>query len=226
MIRGADFKLLPRSTINKVLLIRIILNPEIILCKVHFLFSDGKNPDQIMTTHTDGLGRPRKIIRENDGVLLSESLYDHFFRTVGSYTIGQGYNTIIYDASPVIHTTTVTDAVGNSTHTEQSGSGAGHFALTKITDPNGHTSETYVDGLGRTIKTVSGEGSTTQYRYNTLNLLDTIINPIGEKYTYEYNSAKQIIRKKVPGADPTFTWYDVNYRPVAIEDGNENVQVF
>jgi YD repeat-containing protein len=188
-------------------------------------FSDESFPDQTTTQYLDGFGKPLHTIRDNDGALLEQAQYDQYFRTTGVYAMGQGHTTMTYEPSPVPRTTTQVDEVGNTTVTTQSTDNT-YFSVTRVTDPNGHTAVTYADGLGRTRKTVSGAGSTTQYDYDGLSRISKITNPVGEEFLYHYNAIDQLFQKKVPVASAQKIWWDVAYRPVATLDGKGNIQLF
>lgn len=95
-----------------------------------------------------------------------------------------------------------------------------YFSTTAVTDPNGHTSTTYTDALGRTVKQKSGAGGETTYGYDVLGRLSGIVNPIGEVYTYEYNDMDRLYKKTIPGASDWYFYWDHSYRPHIIQRSN------
>ncbi len=188
-------------------------------------FADGEFPNQVTTQYLDGFGKELGVRRENDGAQLSRTKYDNFFRVISDVKLTRGENTIVHEASPASRWTEITDAVGNITLTEQKGSSE-FFALTCVTDPNTHLSQTHTDGLGRTRKNISGAGGITTYSFDNLGRLSTITNPVGEEYSYKYNAIDRVYEKKVPGSGVRNYWWDVAYRPKATQDANGNIQIF
>lgn len=187
-------------------------------------FTDGSFPNQTTKQFLDGFGRGMKVTRENDGALLSATRYDNFFRVIWTDNITSGEANIEHEASPLSRETKVIDAVGNETISKQKGS-ALFFGLNCATDPNGHTTEAHTDGLGRTRLTLTGEGDSTKYYFDSFGRLDSITNPIGEGYSYDYNEIDQVINKKIPGAGVQTIWWDEAFRPAAYNDANGNLQV-
>jgi len=195
---------------------------------VQTTFVDESFPDQGITSKTDGFGKPLKAIRTADGAVLSSAEYDIFFRGISSYSIGNGTTQIEHEASPLSQTTTTTDAVENITKSKIVGGGT-FFTNNIVTDPNGHISHSFTDGLGRTRRTIGGVGainSTTEYEYDPWGRLSQIINSEGENYTYGYNEIGQLSNKTMPGASgQSRVIWDIAYRPKALQDGNGNTQV-
>ncbi len=182
-------------------------------------------PAQLSTQHLDGLGRALSLIRNNDGATISAMTYDNFFRTKTSYAMGGGLRSIEYEASPLSKITTVTDAENNVVTTTVTGATGNLFGATHVIDPNGHTTSTYIDGMGRTLSYTTEEGGTTNYIYDPLSRLKGISNPIGENYGYKYNEIGQLWSKKIPGAGAKVTWWDKSFRPIVSVDANGNYEI-
>ncbi|MEM9820311.1 MAG: RHS repeat-associated core domain-containing protein [Bacteroidota bacterium] len=189
------------------------------------VFTDGL-PTQTTKQFTDGIGRPLQTLRVNDGAILKETNYDVLGRIISSTTLGNGTTTIEHEQSLIPRTNTTTDAAGNTTSVVHSGNGSSggikYFTTAKLTDPNDHISNSYVDALGRKVLDVSGAGSRTSYEYDPLGRLVLVKNPIGENYAYNYNEIDQVELKLVPTSFPSKYWYNEDFRLAATKDANGN----
>lgn len=185
--------------------------------------------------HLDGLGKETKLFRLNDGAKLNEKIYDSFWRVRMEYNIGSEYTEFEYENSPLSKLLLVEDAVNNKvTHRyfglmeAEGDDDVDTYTGTAVTDPNGHTSTSHYNSLGKLRKTVAGisanvpddQQAVVLYAYDNLQRLTTITNPIGETFLYEYNNMGLVWRTTVPGRGPQSTWYDHKFRPVATRDGN------
>jgi len=185
--------------------------------------------DMNLMQYLDGLGKETKLFRLNDGARLNEKTYDSFWRVKMEYNIGSEYTEFEYENSPLSKLLLVEDAVNNVvTHRYFGQPEADTYTGTAVTDPNGHTSTSHYNSLGKLRKTVAGisanvpddQRAVVTYAYDNLQRLTTITNPIGEKFLYEYNNMGLVWRTTVPGRNPQSTWYDHKFRPVATQDGN------
>lgn len=133
----------------------------------------------------------------------------------------------------------------NTTNEVRNFKTSGYYAANSLmkvtaTDPDGKTSITYTDKIGRTLLTVNGGEKTYTVYYdhggvqavlppNAIALLEsntgwTVANSTeGErlyKYTYDPNNTTLLSSKQVPGSNVQSIYYDRLDRPVLSIDGN------
>jgi len=204
-----------------------LIGPGANAIKMNTHYSTGE--DMNLMQYLDGLGKETKLFRLNDGAKLNEKTYDSFWRAVAEYNIGSGVTSMTYENSPLSKLLRTEDAVNNVVTQRYFGqSGADTYTGTAVTDPNGHTTSSHYNSLGKLRKTVAGisanvpvnQQAVVTYAYDNLQRLTTITNPIGEKFLYEYNNMGLVWRTTVPARGPQSTWYDHKFRPVATQDGN------
>lgn len=216
------------------------MNPLTVTTYTEFFETDPNltpDPNQGQIQEMDGWGTPLKTIRTPDNRIISSTSYDDMWRPIKQYEIGNGTSEIIYEPSPLGRTEKIIDAVGNETITEYIGAtipqdlldnnfldehnGYHLFAGTKVTDPNGHISYKWVEGFGKPSVQISGEKGVTVYNYEGRERIAKIINPIGEEYTYDYNTKTGLLaQKQIPGRQNSETfWYDKAMRMIAKDNG-------
>ncbi|NUO03508.1 MAG: hypothetical protein HUU01_23080, partial [Saprospiraceae bacterium] len=174
----------------------------------------------------DGFGKETKRTRENDGAILNTKEYDGFWRVVAERNIGTGIVTKEYEASPLSKLLTTLDQENNIFSYEYKGQTApstSEFKTIIVTDPNGHANESHYNSLEQLTRTFNDpEESQVIYSYDQLLRPSEITNPIGEKFTYDYNEMGLLWKTTVPGRGPQSVWYDHKFRPVASSDGNNH----
>jgi RHS repeat-associated protein len=200
------------------------------LISTQTIYSDG-TPTQGITQNYNGLGMPL-FIERHDGAILNKKTYDSQFRVQKEEDLTTGETTFEYEASPLSRLLMQTDAVGNTFEYVYEGA-VGEYpdlqeAFTKVTttDPNDHESVEISDALGGMLRTISAEGSTTTYQYDSQRRLEKIENPIGEDYTYTYNSIGGVMSKAVPVGGTTELLYDERLRLAASQDANGNLLLY
>lgn len=186
-------------------------------------FADNIHPPQGILKQVDGFGRMLTVTR-HDGAQLEAAEYDKNFRKIVSYNLQSGKTVYTYEASPLPRTTTVKDVLGNEVKTITE-TNSTFFNTTAVTDPNGYTSTTCSDALGRLVKQESGAGGTTTYSYDGLGRLSGITNPIGENYNYTYNDMDRLATKEIPGAATWYFYWDYSFRPHVIQRSNGEQEV-
>lgn len=186
-------------------------------------FTDG-TPTQSVTESFNGLGMPT-ISASQDGTTISASTYDTQFRVSTSKSIGSALTTNTYEASPLgrmILSTQEDNTVSYNYTAQPSLEYDAHdfFQRIIVTDPNGHSSESVADGLGRTTVTKSAMGAETRYFFDAFGKPDNIVNPIKEEYSYGYNGFGGLTEKTVPNSAAEKKWYDHKYRLIASESSS------
>ncbi|MFJ3394670.1 RHS repeat-associated core domain-containing protein [Leifsonia aquatica] len=90
-------------------------------------------------------------------------------------------------------------------------------ALTRVTDPNGHTTEYTVDAAGRTTKEIDPVGTTAKWSYTAAGRLAAMVNGNGASTTYTYDGRGDLKRQNQAGAVATFE-YSANQQLIAMTD--------
>ena len=116
---------------------------------------------------------------------------------------------------------------------------AGRLEKTTVTDEDGHVSESFTDNEGKTVVTVSLNGTDrleTYTVYDALGRVRWILSPEASHrlgagtdatilnryaYRYDYDTRGRLIEKRLPGVEPVRYVYDGKDRMVLSQDGNQ-----
>ncbi|TGX81885.1 hypothetical protein E5358_09115, partial [Palleniella muris] len=101
------------------------------------------------------------------------------------------------------------------------------LAAVKTTDADGHTVEVFSDFEGRKILERRNGDNDTYFVYNVLGQLRYVLTPqyqAEEKkalyaYEYRYDDQGNVVKKILPGCEPTKYLYDSHGRLIAMQDG-------
>ena len=204
-------------------------------------FNDA-TPSQSQIQEMDGWGNVKATKRTPLNATLTTTTYDNLFRPKVQTQLGGGEVAYTYETSPLSRVIETIDTESNTTKTKYLGpdiptelldlfpEGAGGyrtFAGTEMEDANGHKSYGWVDAFGKGTVSISGAGGVTVSTYDSRERVKEITNPIGEKYSYGYNTQTGLLaQKQIPGRDaPEKYWYDMSLRMVAKTDANGNTLV-
>ena len=186
-------------------------------------FTDG-TPPQTLTESRGGWGSFLSLSRQ-DGATLSSTSYDNLFRPTATSQLGSGTTEVTYEASPLSRVIESKDAVGNITEILTLGPNDTlpefkPYTGARIKDPNGHISYSWQDAFGKPVISISGEGGITKTRYDGRGRVQRIINPIGEEYSYGYNTLGLLSSKSIPNKAAESYFYDRSMRMV-VKNGGE-----
>ena len=116
---------------------------------------------------------------------------------------------------------------------------AGRLEKTTVTDEDGLVTESFTDNEGKTVLTVSLNGSDrleTYTVYDALGRVRWVLSPEASHrlgagtdatilnryaYRYDYDPRGRLIEKRLPGVDPVYYVYDGKDRMVLSQDGNQ-----
>lgn len=119
-----------------------------------------------------------------------------------------------------------TDAKGNTTYYEYDDSGRvkkiihpdGTYreftydccSLTKIKDENGNITNYQYDALGRLTSIIDAKGNQTTYTYDVNGRLSSITDPKGNTITFQYDDSGRLVKKTYPDGSSEKYEYDAN----------------
>lgn len=196
---------------------------------------------QIDKQSFDGLGRPimlTKIAYSDDAQdVVSQTIYNN--DGLKDKDIDPLNGEVIYDYynDPLNRIKTITDPMGFVTSKtyganisgEVSGFNSNTLYKETTTDPDGISSSTFTDRLGRVVMTMTKQGtnvSKTLTVYDDKGRVKTIIPPGattatgGLIYKYEYDGADNVLKTKIPDKQWMNFRYDDRNLQIAMNDGN------
>lgn len=169
------------------------------------------NAGRVSEAEYNALGQQTKIIVDPTGEnIVTNSGYD-LLGNLTSVTDGEGYTTsYTYDSdlrlSTVVQidnkgtTDTSDDETLTTSYSYDNTDAATGYHISRVTDAEGHVTETWFDDLGRKVKelnvgtTGDSEEIVTTYTYNANSQLALVTRNDGTKEKYTYNSLGQVSR--------------------------------
>lgn len=192
--------------------------------------TDDGTPDGLWSeTLVDGLARPYKTRLEGASPWLA-SIQETVYADAGTLIAKQSHWRTP-GAAQVFETTTY-DAGGRPTKTTHPDGSTLQYAYgndidtswTTVTDEVGHTTQTFLDGYGRTIRTrdqAGGSNADTLYVHNAADELETITDPAGNVTTMNWDIRGDLRSTTDPDRGSTsYEAYDRTGHPGRIVDGN------
>ena len=89
-----------------------------------------------------------------------------------------------------------------------------------VTDANGHSSYSYSDAPGRTLRVTDALGGSTRFTYDDMGQLLRSTDPDGFSTVYEYDLQGRLVRRTHPDAGVTAMTYDLAGHVVRQVDAN------
>ncbi len=157
------------------------------------------------------------------GVTYVQNTYDTQGRVVTQKN-GRGFPTNFAYNTPVAGTTTITDALANTTEHIYDG----HMRLVQIADAQSGTTTSTYDTQNRRTSVKRADGNTTSFTYDPNGNLTSITDPLSNTWTFVYAAQNNILSSKSPRGKVTSFGYEGSGNVTSVKDalGNSTVLTY